>query len=73
MVLDDAFWAIDAKFTMEKNRKELVQISRRLIEGENDEEKAEDKDDVDNTQRDYRTAAYLLRVKLSKEPSAYKS
>lgn len=40
MVLDDAFWAIDAKFTMEKNRKELVQISRRLIEGENDEEKA---------------------------------
>ena len=73
MVLDDAFWAIDAKFSMEENIKELEQISRRLIEGEDDEEKAEDKDDVDNAQRDYRMAAYLLRVKLSKEPSAYKS
>lgn len=30
MVLDDAFWAIDAKFTMEENIKELEQISRRL-------------------------------------------
>ena len=58
---------------MEKNIKELVRISRRLIEGEDDEEKAKDKDDVDNAQRDYRTAVYLLRVKLSKEPSAYKS
>ncbi|KAM7330176.1 hypothetical protein ACRRTK_011789 [Alexandromys fortis] len=61
MVLDDAFWAIDAKFSKEKNIKELEQISRRLIEGEDDEEKAEDKDGVDNAQRDYRTAAYLLR------------
>lgn len=56
MVLDDAFWAIDAKFSLEKNIKELKQISRRLIEGDDDEEKAEDKDDVDNAQ----TTEWLL-------------
>ena len=68
MVLDDAFWVIDTKFSMEENIKELVRISRRLIEGKDDEEKAEDKDDVDNAQRDYRTAAYLLWGNCQKNP-----